>query len=115
MSRTDEILSFWFSEPRNEQQYYDERRKLWFASEPRIDQNIRDQFLVDYERAAAHELQDWIATPRSALALILLYDQFPRNMFRGESARFRHGCSRSRSHGAPFAHSRCSTTADGGT
>ena len=88
MKRLDEILFFWFGEPRNEPEYYDERRKLWFASDPQIDQDIRNQFLADYERAAAHELQDWIATPRSALALILLYDQFPRNMFRGTPRAF---------------------------
>jgi uncharacterized protein (DUF924 family) len=88
MSRAEEILSFWFGEPYNAQQYYDERRKLWFASDPRIDQDIRNRFLVDYEQAAAQGLEDWGATPRSALALILLYDQFPRNMFRGEPRAF---------------------------
>lgn len=88
MSRIDEILFFWFGEPRNDQPYYDERRKLWFAADPQIDQDIRDRFLGDYERAAAQELQGWITTPRSALALILLHDQFPRNMFRGEPRAF---------------------------
>jgi uncharacterized protein (DUF924 family) len=88
MSRVDEILSFWFGEPRNDQQYYDERRKLWFAADPQIDQDIRDQFLSDYERAAAQERKEWTVTPRSALARILLYDQFPRNMFRGTPRAF---------------------------
>jgi uncharacterized protein (DUF924 family) len=88
MSRIDEILSFWFGEPRNDQQYYDERRKLWFAADPQIDQDIRNQFLGAYERAAAQELKEWAVTPRSALARILLYDQFPRNMFRGTPRAF---------------------------
>jgi uncharacterized protein (DUF924 family) len=88
MSRIDEILSFWFGEPRNEQQYYDERRKLWFAADPQIDQDIRNRFLGDYERAATQELQEWAVTPRSALAHILLYDQFPRNIFRGTPRAF---------------------------
>src|SRR5262245_691975 len=88
MSRTDEILSFWFGELRDEQQYYDERSKLWFASDPQTDRAIRNQFLEDYEQAVSQELQEWTATPRSALALILLYDQFPRNMFRGDPRAF---------------------------
>ncbi|MGE0684789.1 MAG: DUF924 family protein [Candidatus Binatia bacterium] len=88
MSRIDEILSFWFGEPRNDQQYHDERRKLWFAADPHIDQDIRDRFLEDYEQAATQELKEWAMTPRSALARILLYDQFPRNMFRGTPRAF---------------------------
>lgn len=88
MSRIEIILSFWFGEPRHEQQYYDERRKLWFTADPQIDQAIKDRFLDDYERAAAQELQQWTTTPRSALALLLLYDQFPRNMFRGTPQAF---------------------------
>jgi uncharacterized protein (DUF924 family) len=88
MSRIDEILSFWFGEPRNDQPYYDERRKLWFAADPRLDLDIRNRFLGDYERAATQELKEWIVTPRSALARILLYDQFPRNMFRGTPSAF---------------------------
>lgn len=88
MSRIDDILSFWFGEPRNDQQYYDERRKLWFAADPLVDQDITNQFLGDYERAATQELKEWTVTPRSALACILLYDQFPRNMFRGTPRAF---------------------------
>jgi len=44
--------------------------------------------LDDYKQAAAQELQEWITAPRSALALILLYDQFPRNIFRGKPRAF---------------------------
>lgn len=88
MSRANEILFFWFDEPRNQQEYYDERRKLWFAANPQIDQEIQARFLVDYKAAVAQELQEWTINPRSALALLLLYDQFPRNMFRGEPRAF---------------------------
>jgi uncharacterized protein (DUF924 family) len=88
LSHVETILSFWFGKLRDEQQYYTERQKLWFVSDPQIDREIRSQFLDDYERAAARELDEWKATPRSALALILLYDQFPRNMFRGEPRAF---------------------------
>ena len=83
MSRIDEILSFWFGEPRNDQHYYEERRKLWFAADSHIDQDIRNRFLGDYEQAVVQKLKEGVVTSRSALARILLYDQFPRNMFRG--------------------------------
>lgn len=82
------MLSFWFGELRHDQQYYDERRKLWFAADPHIDQDIRNRFLDDYERAVTQKLKEWTETPRSALAHILLYDQFPRNMFRGTPRAF---------------------------
>ena len=88
MSRADEIHFFWFGEPHNEQEYYEERRRLWFAADPQIDQDIRVRFVDDYEKAAARKLEEWLAAPRSALALILLYDQFPRNMFRGAPRAF---------------------------
>jgi len=88
MPRGEEILFFWFDTPSDKQEYYDERRKLWFAANPQIDQEIQARFLPHYKAAAARELQEWTTSPRSALSLILLCDQFPRNMFRGEPRAF---------------------------
>lgn len=88
MSRADTILSFWFGQPQDEERYYKERRQLWFASNPQIDQDIRYRFLTDYQAAREGRLSEWGKTPRTTLALILLYDQFPRNMFRGEPQAF---------------------------
>ncbi len=88
MSRADEILSFWFGQLHDNEQYYDERRRLWFASDAAIDETIKARFLKDYEQAVSQQPTDWRTTPRTALALILLYDQFPRNMFRGDPRAF---------------------------
>jgi uncharacterized protein (DUF924 family) len=88
MSRVNVILSFWFEQPQDNEQYYNERRRLWFASTPQIDREIRNRFLADYQAALAGQLKAWQDTPRAALALILLYDQFPRNMFRGDPQAF---------------------------
>jgi uncharacterized protein (DUF924 family) len=88
MSRIEEILFFWFGEPRDDKTYYEERSKLWFTPDPNFDQAIRDRFLVDYQLAAERKLMEWSDTPRSSLALILLLDQFPRNMFRGNPRAF---------------------------
>src|ERR1051325_7354306 len=88
MSRAEAILSFWFGEPRDDQAYCEERRRLWFAQDPQFDQEIRDRFAGDYQLAAEGKLTDWRDSPRSALALLILLDQFPRNMFRGDPRAF---------------------------
>ncbi len=85
MSTPDAILAFWFgaggaarAEPRPE----------WFRKEPAFDAAIRDRFAPDWERAARGELSGWTAMPEGALALCILCDQFPRNMFRGSAVAF---------------------------
>ena len=56
---------------------------LWFAKDAAFDQRFRERFANWYEAAARGELAHWTASPESALALILLLDQYPRNSFRG--------------------------------
>ena len=60
----------------------------WFRREPHFDREITARFLAAHEAAAAGRLSDWEATPEGALALLLLLDQFPRNMFRGSARAF---------------------------
>ncbi len=88
MSQAEEILSFWFGEPRDDKAYYEERHRLWFAHDPQFDQDVRDHFTSDYQMAAARKLMDWQETPQVGLALVVLLDQFPRNMFRGDARAF---------------------------
>jgi uncharacterized protein (DUF924 family) len=88
MSRSEEILSFWFGVPRDDEAYYNEWHSRWFASHPAFDQEVRDRFTDDYQKAAAQQLGEWQTAPRSGLALVLLFDQFPRNMFRGTPQAF---------------------------
>lgn len=57
--------------------------EAWFRKDDAFDQRFREQFLAAHEAAAAGKLDGWLATPQSALALLLLLDQFPRNCFRG--------------------------------
>ncbi|MDX3808527.1 MAG: DUF924 family protein, partial [Bosea sp. (in: a-proteobacteria)] len=60
----------------------------WFAKDTAFDTEIRHRFLPAYEAAAAGQLDDWQETPEGAYALIILLDQFPRNLFRGSPQAF---------------------------
>ena len=80
------ILDFWFGTP--EQASYGKPRQIWFIKKPEFDREVEARFLSDYEQAAAGNLDTWKSSPLSCLALILLLDQFPRNMFRGKSQAF---------------------------
>jgi uncharacterized protein (DUF924 family) len=56
----------------------------WFEKNAAFDDDIRTRFLATYEAAAAGRLSDWERTAEHALALVIVLDQFPRNMFRGD-------------------------------
>lgn len=60
----------------------------WFAKDDAFDAAIREKFLPTYEAAAAGKLEAWGATAEGALALTIVLDQFPRNMFRGDARTF---------------------------
>jgi uncharacterized protein (DUF924 family) len=60
----------------------------WFADDHAFDLAVRSRFFATYEAAAAGGLAVWENSAEGALALILLFDQFPRNMFRGEARAF---------------------------
>jgi uncharacterized protein (DUF924 family) len=60
----------------------------WFEKDDAFDADIRRRFLATHEAAAAGKLADWEGTPDGALALLILLDQFPRNMFRGSARAF---------------------------
>jgi uncharacterized protein (DUF924 family) len=78
--RAQIVLDVWFGAPGDPLR--EERREIWFRSTPEHDDRLRELFLADYERAAAGALADWEAAPDSVLALVLLLDQIPRNIFR---------------------------------
>ncbi|KKD39947.1 MAG: DUF924 family protein [Limnoraphis robusta] len=86
MSRVEEILAFWFGSPK--QSDYGKPRQAWFQKNSAFDEQIRNHFLADYELAAQGQLDFWKESPDSCLALILLFDQFPRNVFRGQAQAF---------------------------
>ncbi len=58
-------------------------RERWFGRDEAFDRLFRERFLGLHMEAAARQHDDWLDTPRGALALLILTDQFPRNAFRG--------------------------------
>lgn len=74
-----EIVRFWFVES---------GKKKWFRGGPLFDAEIRARFSGHYRAASAGLLECWRAMPNGALALLILLDQFPRNMFRGDARAF---------------------------
>lgn len=86
VSRVESILRFWMTpEPGSEA---DSLGLRWFVPDPEFDRMCRSRFLASYEDAARGRLEDWRNQPRSCLALVLLLDQFPRNMFRNTAQAF---------------------------
>lgn len=90
MSRAAEILDFWFGPLGPDGFPREDRTTLWFRGGREVDEAIRARFAVDVERAARGERDAWGGTARGRLALILLLDQFPRNLFRGTPQAFAH-------------------------
>ncbi len=80
------ILDFWFGKP--EARNYGKPRKYWFSKRQEFDEEIRSRFLSTYRQAAEGKLNHWQEQPLSCLALIILLDQFPRNMFRDRPQAF---------------------------
>ena len=62
--------------------------KRWFKSDPEFDHTILDKFLVTHQAAGLGKLASWEDEAESALALVIVLDQFPRNMFRGTARAF---------------------------
>lgn len=80
------ILDFWFEKPGEPD--YNRQRACWFEVNPNFDGQIRAQFSAAVDAARAGELKSWSEQPNTALALLILFDQFPRNLYRGEARAF---------------------------
>lgn len=82
----DEILSFWFLPPGAPG--HGQARAEWFRRDAGFDETIRSRFLPTVDAALTGGLADWTETAAGALALLIVLDQFPRNLFRGEARAF---------------------------
>ena len=78
-TKANELLDFWYSA---------DTKKAWFSSTTVIDSNIRQRYENLWQQATQGELHDWINSAEGCLALIILLDQLPLNMFRGTKKSF---------------------------
>jgi uncharacterized protein (DUF924 family) len=83
-STSAEVLLFWFGPPSERGKAH----KHWFVKSEAFDLEVRERFLAVYEDAAAGKLAHLKESAADCLALIVLLDQFPRNMFRGAARAF---------------------------
>ena len=74
----NEVLSFWKKAG----------PKRWFKADPKFDHRILERFLITHQAAELGKLAGWEEKAESALALVIVLDQFPRNMFRGTARAF---------------------------
>lgn len=76
----DDVVSFW----------HEAGPDRWFKKDEAFDARIRERFARLYDAAARGELDGWADTPEGLLALVLVLDQFSRNLFRDDARAFRH-------------------------
>ena len=86
MNAPGHVLAFWFGRP--DDPAYPKKREKWFKKDAAFDDEITTQFLPLYETAVSGGLDRWRAAAPDCLALILVLDQFPRNMFRDSARAF---------------------------
>ncbi|MCP4319826.1 MAG: DUF924 domain-containing protein [Hyphomicrobiales bacterium] len=77
--KPETVISFWFEELTQED---------WFTKSDALDQNIAERFAATHLALAANVSQEWRASPEAVLALIIVFDQFPRNIYRGTPLSF---------------------------
>lgn len=88
MNTADTILDYWFGPDPDRAALAKDRADLWWSKNPAADGGIRQRFESSVKLAADGKLNRWLAQARGRLALILLTDQFPRNIYRDSPRAF---------------------------
>lgn len=88
MKQVEDILSFWFGPLTPDGLPVADRSQLWFGFDPQTDKLIRQRFGARLQQACQGKLASWEQEARGRLALILLLDQFSRNIYRSTSRAF---------------------------
>jgi uncharacterized protein (DUF924 family) len=81
--RARAVLDCWFGAPGSAD--FGRARPLWFRRDPAFDAMLRERFGALHDAASRHALDAWERTPLGALALVIVLDQFSRNIFRGDA------------------------------
>lgn len=90
MAHPDDVLDFWFGDALESPEAAAARSAFWFESDPTTDSLIWEEFADVVSDAAAGHYEDWLQTARGRLALIIVLDQFPRNIYRGTAEVYRY-------------------------
>src|SRR5574343_806537 len=80
MEKIDSIINFWFEGITGPEQFWGSVSQLWFNSTAEFNNNIRNNYLDDIDKALSGEYDSWLGSGRGCLALIILLDQFTRNL-----------------------------------
>ena len=83
----EEILDYWFGEVKDGLTI-ENRGQLWYGSSPATDKEITERYADRLKKADTGKLDQWKETARGRLALIILFDQFSRNIFRKSAQAF---------------------------
>jgi hypothetical protein len=84
----ESVLTFWFGTGTDDNTIAQSQRKLWWSKDAAVDADMRERFTGLVSAAATGGHADWVVTPHGQLALILLFDQFPRNIHRDKPQAF---------------------------
>jgi uncharacterized protein (DUF924 family) len=85
-TRAQALIDFWFGAADNPERFH--HKQIWFRSTPEFDAAVRETFAADHDAAVARTFATWDDAPLSALALVMLLDQVPRNIFRSTPRAF---------------------------
>lgn len=88
METPDTIHAFWFGTHADDAEVIVRQSPLWWRKQADVDAEIRRRFAPVVQQAANGGLDGWLAALRGRLALVLLTDQFPRNIWRGAAPAF---------------------------
>jgi uncharacterized protein (DUF924 family) len=83
MATIEDVLTFWFGELEAAGDLDTSKSKLWWVGGPELDAEIKERFGTRVAEALAGKLEAWRESPRGCLALVILLDQFTRNIGRG--------------------------------
>ena len=86
--RQEEILQYWFGELKESEAPLEDYYEIWFGKRREVDEFIRTNFEEDLKLAIEGKLKSWEDASCSTLALIILLDQFSRNIYRGTAKGF---------------------------
>jgi len=81
-----EVLDFWFSH--GPAPGADPDSAVWWKRSEAFDREVEERFGIEWARQARRPVEDFVGDPETALAAVVLFDQFPRNMFRGHADQF---------------------------